>query len=59
MVAGAFAPLVGGLIAGQDDRWLLLGLSAAAMIALCTPLMTYSVRTASERKRQARSLAVD
>ena len=50
MTAGAIAPLVGGLLAGDDGNWMLLGLVAAAMVLLCIPLMTYAVRTAYHRK---------
>ena len=49
LVAGAFAPALGGWIAGADGHWWRLGVAALALILSAIPLLVLPVRVAKRR----------
>lgn len=51
MAAGAVAPGLGGLLAGDGDRWLWLGIGASLVILASIPLLLFAVRAAVNAKR--------
>ena len=55
LVAGAFAPALGGWIAGADEHWPRLGTIALAVVLLALPLLVLPVRVA--KRRMALTLA--
>lgn len=50
MAAGAVAPLAAGLVAGDGDNWLALGIAAAAVIMTALPLLLLALRAAWQRR---------
>ncbi len=49
LVAGGVAPAIGGWIAGTDEHWPRLGVTALAAVLLTLPLLIPPVRTARRR----------
>jgi len=49
LVAGAFAPALGGWIAGAGGHWSRLGVTALAVVLLALPLLVLPVRIAKRR----------
>lgn len=59
MVAGAVAPLAGGVVAGNDGDWWTLGVAAGIVILASAPLMIFAVRAAYRRKYGAAATPVN
>lgn len=53
MAAGAVAPALGGVLAGQDGEWMRLGIGASLVILASVPLLLFAVRAASRAKGTA------
>lgn len=49
LVAGAIAPALGGFIAGHEEAWPRLGVSALCLGLLALPLLVHPVRSAKKR----------